>query len=343
MSRISIRSFALTAGVLIASANSCHADDFFKNKQIKIIVGAEAGGSYDMHARLIARFLPRHIPGEPQIIVQNMQGAASMMAANYAYAVAPQDGTVLVAVLQTLVLSQLIGNNNAKFDARRLQWIGNPAASVNVIVTWHSSAVKTLTDALQQPEAIGVPSAAASGGMEIALSNNILGTKFQAVTGYRGGSDIAVAMERGEVAGRAGESWDGWKQTRPDWVRDKLINVIVQIGPTRAKDLPEVPLLADATDDNAKRKVLKLYSDGVALGRPLAVGPEVPPERVAILREAFRRTTSDPLFLYEARRLGIEVDPIYGEQLQTIVTTIFSASRDTIDKMVAILNAGDKD
>jgi tripartite-type tricarboxylate transporter receptor subunit TctC len=324
---------ALAAAALLASAGTATADDFFKNKQIKLIVGADAGGSYDIHARLVARFLGQHIPGNPQILVQDMQGAGSINAANYAYGGAPQDGTLLVAVLQTLVHNQIFRDKNVRFDAGQFQWIGNSTASVNVIVTWHSSPVKTFKDAQQQSVVIGVTSAASSGGMEVALANNVLGTKFQAVTGYRGGNEIDIAIERGEVLGRAGQSWDGWKQTRPAWLKDRKLNVVVQIGQARAKDLPDIPLLTEMADDKEKRQILALYSDGVALGRPLLVGPGVPAERVAILRSAFRQTMNDPRFIAEANKMGIEPNPIFGEQLQSIVTEMLATPRDIVDKL----------
>jgi tripartite-type tricarboxylate transporter receptor subunit TctC len=325
--------FVLALLALAAASGTAHADDFYRNKQIKVIVGADAGGSYDIHARLVARYLPQHIPGTPQILVQDMQGAGSMMAANYVYSVAPQDGTMIAAVLQTLVQNQLTLDPNVKFDAAQFQWIGNPSASVNVIVTWHTSPVQTFADVLQKPVLIGVTSAGSSGGIEVALANNVLGAKFQPITGYRGSNDIDIAMERGEVFGRAGQSWDGWKQTRPDWVNNKWLNVVLQIGQARAKDLPDVPLMTEATDDPEKRQVLALYSAGIALGRPLAVGPGVPPERVAMLREAFRQTMSDPAFIAEAQRIGIEVAPIYGEQLQSIVRGMLGTPRAIIDKL----------
>jgi tripartite-type tricarboxylate transporter receptor subunit TctC len=326
-------SLGLAAAILLAAVCSAAADDFFKNKQVKLIVGADAGGSYDIHARLVARFLSQHIPGNPHILVQNMQGAGSINAANYVYGVAPQDGTVVAAVLQTLVHNQIFRDKSVKFDAARFQWIGNSTASVNVIATWHTSPVKTFKDAQQHPVVIGVTSAASSGGMEIALANNMLGTKFQPVTGYRGGNEIDIAIERGEVLGRAGQSWDGWKQTRPTWLKDKLLNVIVQIGQARAKDLPDIPLLTEVEEDREKRQIVALYSDGIALGRPLLVGPGVPAERVAILREGFRQTMSDPRFVDEAHRQGIELEPAFGEQLQSIVTRMLETPRDVIDKL----------
>ncbi|MEA2906951.1 MAG: hypothetical protein QOI12_4338 [Alphaproteobacteria bacterium] len=323
----------LGAAAILALASAAHADDFYRGKQIKLLVGADPGGSYDIHARLIARFLAQHIPGNPQILVQNMQGAGSLNAANFVYGVAPQDGTVMVAVLQTIVQNQLSNDRNVKFDAGRFQWIGNPTASVNVIVTWHSSPVKTLQDAMAEPAVIGITSQASSGGMEVALANNVLGTKFQAVTGYRGGNEIDIALERGEVVGRAGQSWAGWKQTRPGWIRDQQLNILAQIGQARARDLAHVPLITEAADGDEKRQILALYSDGIALGRPLLVGPGVPAERVAILRLAFRQTIGDPRFLEEAARLGVDIEPIHGAELQAIVGRMLATPRDIVGKL----------
>jgi tripartite-type tricarboxylate transporter receptor subunit TctC len=281
----------------------------------------------------VAQFLGQHIPGDPQIVVQDMQGAGSINATNYVYSVAPQDGTVLLAPLQTLVYNQLFRDKSVRFDAGQMHWIGNPTASVNVIVTLDNSSVKTFQDALQKPVVIGITSAASSGGMEIALANNVLGAKFRPVTGYRGGNAIDIAIERGEVLGRAGQSWDGWKQTRPTWVKDKKLNVLVQIGQERAKDLPDVPLLTDVADNEQKRQILALYSNGIALGRPLAVAPGVPADRVATLRAAFRATMSDPKFIETAAKAGIVLHPIYGEQLQSIVTEMLAAPRDIVDQL----------
>jgi tripartite-type tricarboxylate transporter receptor subunit TctC len=330
------RGLAVVAALATAAMPwTAAADDFYRNKQVKLVVGADVGGSYDLNARLLARFLCQYIPGHPQILVQNMPGAGSVTATNYVFGVAPQDGTVLVAALQTLLQNQLSLDRNVKFDGRQLHWIGNPAASVNVIVTWHTSGVTTIADAVRQSVILGVTSPASSGGMEVALANNVLGTRFQAVTGYKGGNEIDIAMERGEAQGRAGQSWDGWKQTRPDWIRDRKLNVILQIGQVRAKDLRDVPLMTELAGDAEARQVLELYSDGTALGRPLALGPGVAPDKVAILRTAFRDMTRDARFIEEAARLGFEINPIQGEDLQAIVARSLAAPRLIVEKMEA--------
>jgi tripartite-type tricarboxylate transporter receptor subunit TctC len=339
MTKRSLRQIASALGIgwLMASGTCVAAEDFYGGKPIKLIVGANVGGSYDIHARLLARFLERHIAGSPEILVQNLPGAGSMTAANYVYGVAPQDGTVLLAPIQTIVQNQLLNERGARFDAARLQWIGNPTASVNVIATWHTSSVKTFKDAFNRSAAIGVTSPSSSGGVEIALANNILGMKFKMVSGYRG-FDIDIAMERGEIDGRAGQSWAGWKQTRPEWVRDGRLNVILQTGHARARDLPDVPLLTEAVDNDERRQIVALYSKGVTLGRPLAVGPGVPKQRVDVLRKAFHETMNDPRFVEEAGRLGVNVEPIYGDQLQSIVLQMLATPQDVVRKLETAAN-----
>ena len=329
--------FLLAVGVAFGIMPAAMADNFYNNKQIKLIIGTDTGGSYDLNGRLIAKHLGRHIPGTPTIIVQNMPGAGSIVATNYVSEIAPQDGTVIAAILQTLLLqSQISKDNLIKFDIRRLNWIGNPSAgTVNVLVTWHDSSVKSIKEAQEKSVAIGLTSIAATDGVEFAVVQNLLGTRFKPVTGYKGGNEINIAMERGEIFGRIGQSWSGWKQTRPDWVRDKKLNVLVQIGPKPASDLRGVPLLKDIPEDSETRQVVGLYSDTIALGRPLVAGPKVPPERIAILRKAFRDLMTDPEYLAEAKKLGIDVEPFFGEDLQKFVEKMLSTPPELVSKLEA--------
>ena len=322
--------FFLAAGLHFAAASAV-AEEFYANRQVTLLIGNNAGTSYDVSARLIGRHIGRLIPGGPAILPKNMPGASGLIATNHAVNIAPHDGTVIVAALQTIPLRQVMGDENVKFDAATLHWIGNPATSVNVIVTWHSSPVKTIADAKGQVVQMGATTRDASSGVEVALANNLLGTKFKLVGGYKG-NDIDLAMERGEVDGRAGQSWDGWKLTKPDWVRDKQLNVLVQLGLTRAKDLPDVPLFSELASNAENKLILDLFAIPIALGRPLFVGPGVPAERVALLREAFRATMVDAQFLAEANKLNLEVDPIYGEELQTLVQRMLATPVATVAK-----------
>jgi tripartite-type tricarboxylate transporter receptor subunit TctC len=313
------------------TALSARADDFYRGTKIQLIVGTDVGGSYDLSARLIARFLPKYIDGSPALVVQNIPGAGSVVAANMIYNVAPQDGSVIGAFVQTLPLSQLFGDAQTRFDVGRFQWIGNPTSSPNVIVALKMTGVVTIDDARKKEISIGVTSRASSGGMEVALANNLLGTQFKPVMGYKGGREIDLAIERHEVLGRAGQSWEGWKQTRPDWIKNGAINVLVQIGPRKAKDLPDTPLITELSNEAQAKQVLSLYSATIALGRPLAMGPGVPAERVQQVRAAFRQTMTDPAFLQDAIAVGYEIDPIEGDELQKIVSSLSGVPPDLVE------------
>jgi tripartite-type tricarboxylate transporter receptor subunit TctC len=322
---------ALMLGFLPWAPAQADVAGFYRNHPITILVGNNAGVSYDISARLIGRHLSHHIPGSPTIVAKNMPGASGLIATNHAYNVAPQDGTVLVATLPGIAMRQILGDENVKFDANKLHWIGNPATPVIVMATWHASPVKTMTDALRQPVQLGATTRDSSGGVTSALANNLLGTKFKLITGYKG-SDIDLAMERGEVDGRAAQFWDGWKLARPDWVRDKKLNVLVQFGVARAKDLPDVPLMSELVKNDEQRRIVDLFVIPIAMGRPLFVAPGVPADRVDALREAFRRTMGDAAFLAEANKIDLEIEPMFGEELQALVSRMMTTPADVVAK-----------
>lgn len=324
---------ALTlSSAVAAQSNNPLADDFYKDRQIRLIIGTAAGGSYDFSGRMVGRHIAKHIPGNPSIVVQNMPGAASLNAANHVYNVAPRDGSVIVAVVQTMPQQQLFGDKNVKFDAAKFQWIGNPSSSVTVVMAWHTAPVKTIADAFQNSIVMGAAGRVGNDATVPALLNTVLGTKFNIVAGYKGGNEIDLAMERGEVAGRAGQSWDGWKVTRPDWIKTGKLNPLLQIGIARATDLPDVPLASELAKTDEQKQIVNLFSATVALGRPLLAGPGVPKERVAVLREAFKRTMADAGFLAEARKANYEVAPILGEEMQAIVARMMTAPQDIVEK-----------
>jgi tripartite-type tricarboxylate transporter receptor subunit TctC len=332
MRHVGWREGVTAAGLLLLGMAPASAQDFYRDKQLRIVVGTDAGGDHDFSARLVARHLSRHIPGTPQTIVQNMPGAASMTAANYLANSAPQDGTVIAALVQTIAQTQIFGDKNVKYDVTKLHWIGTPSSSVTVIVTWSSSPVRSLAEAMRQTALLGSTTRTSAAGTEAALANNLLGTRFQLVTGYKGGNEIDLAMERGEIAGRAGQSWAGWKATRPDWLRDGKLNILMQTGLHRAPELASVPLMAELATEPEKRRILELYTGAVSLGRPLVVGPGVPPERVALLRAAFREMTRDPLFREDAAKAGADIEPVEGEVLQSIVAKMVATPPDIVAK-----------
>jgi tripartite-type tricarboxylate transporter receptor subunit TctC len=324
---------AMTLAVLTLTAGhgGAQADDFYNKRQITLLIGNNVGSDYDISARLVSRHIHRHIPGSPSIVPQNMPGASSLIATNYVYNIAPQDGSVLASALQSIPLRQAFGDDNVKFDTAKLKWIGNPATSPNVMVMWHTSPIKTIEDAMRQSVPMGATTPDAASGVEVALTNNVLGTRFQLVTGYKG-PQINFALEQGEVHGRAGQTWSGWKTSHPHWVKDGLIRVILQVGIKRAEDLPNVPLMLDFAKTEEQRQILNLFSAPIGIGRPLFVGPAVPAERVALLRDAFRKTMADPAYLAEAKQMNLDVSPVYGDELQALVGRMLATPPDVLAK-----------
>ena len=312
---------------------------FYKGKSVDLDIGYAPGGGYDAYGRLVAQFLGRHIPGTPTIVVRNMPGGGGRVVAGYIYNAAPKDGTVLAMADQSLVLQQAIRDPTILFDSTKLKWIGNPDADNNTVAVWYTTGVTSVADAKRVEVVIGATGPNTSAQIPQVM-NAILHTKFKIVSGYPGGNDINLAMEKGEVGGRGSNPWATWKATRPDWLRDKKLVIIAQIGLTKAPDLPNVPLLVDLASDPQDKAILKLISAPATIGRPIFTSPGVPAERVAALRRAFDDTVKDPAFLAEAKRENLDVNPVSGTELQSIVDDLVSNTPKPIaDRLAAIINA----
>jgi len=303
-----------------SAASAQPADTFYAGKRIKMIAGAPVGGGYDLYSRLIARHIGRHIPGEPSAFVVNMPGAASVNAANYVANVAPQDGTELLMVVQTIPMAQLTRGIGARFDLARFNWLGSMSDDANVFIAWHTTGVRSLKDVQEREFVVGATNQTAIGGMYPAIMNKFMGTRFKIVLGYKSGESIDLAMERREIDGRAGASWSSLKTVRAHRLRDNEINVFLQIGLRKEPDLSDVPLLTDLARDDTERKVLQFYSSLTAVARAVAVGPGVPPERVAVLRRAFMAALTDPALVAEAAKQSIDIRAVAADRLQQIVT-----------------------
>jgi tripartite-type tricarboxylate transporter receptor subunit TctC len=314
----------LCLAVLLGGAGPALGDaisDLYKGERITLIVGYGTGGGYDQYARVLARFYGDHIPGNPVIVPQNMPGAGSRKAANWLYNVAPRDGTALATLGQNTPTDQALGAEGIQFDVRRFNWIGNMIVVNNTLATWHTSGVRTIEDARAKSIPVGASGAASPSVLYPQASNNLLGTRFKIISGYPGGGDINIAMERGEVMGRGSNSWASWKSTRPDWLRDRLINIVFQVGPRREADLPEVPLWTELAEGE-ERRVLEVLSGDVAVGRPIVAPPGVADDRVRALRAAFDATMKDSRFRAEAARQRMDINPLGGEELQRTVGRI---------------------
>jgi tripartite-type tricarboxylate transporter receptor subunit TctC len=311
------------AGLMLAACSSAMAAEsaagFYKNKTITLVIGADPGGTYDPPGRLLARHLPKHIPGTPRMVVEDMPGAGSALAANYLMG-APQDGTVLVGLLGTIALAQALGEVKLQADLTKLQWIGNMAEQAEVVLVWHTAPANTIEDAKRVALIMGAPSPGTNTGMMPRILNHVLGTKFKVITGY-GFASLDVAMERGEIHGQAGASWMP-RGKYADMVKAGTLRVLLQSG-FRDPSLGDVPLLQDLVDKNSEGgQLIELFSSPGVIGKPTIAGPGVPKERVALLRKAYEETMIDPAFLADAERIGVPIHPVSGEELQSVVKRI---------------------
>jgi tripartite-type tricarboxylate transporter receptor subunit TctC len=339
MKRSRIALAAVTAAIVTGEATVASADPietFYSGKRLKIVVGAPVGGGYDLYSRLLARHIGKHIPGQPSVMVVNMPGAVSVNAANYLANIAPQDGTESLTVVQTISFAQVAGGPNIHFDLARFQWLGSMSDDANVFVAWHTADVKSIEDVRNRELVVGATNLTAIGALYPAVMNRFMGTRFKIVLGYKSGDAVDLAMERGEVDGRAGASWSSLKSMRAHRLRDKEINIFLQIGLRKEPDLIDVPLLIDLARNNTEQKVLQFYSSLTAVARALAVAPGVPAERVAALRRAFDETMHDPALLADAAKQSIDIRPIEGRRLQDIVTDMVHTD-PTILQLDAIL------
>jgi len=324
---------ALTAPVHAQSAQSSQsAEEFYRGRTITILVGFTAGGGYDLYARLLGRHMGRYLPGNPSVIVQNMPGAGSLKATQYVYGVAPKDGTVLATVSRGMVTEPLL--NDAKFDATKLTWIGSITSETSVCATWHTSPVKTWPDMLAREFSLGGSAIGADPDTFALILRNVFGAKVKLVTGYPGGNDINLAMERGEVEGRCGWSWTSLKSQKA-WL--KQINVLVQFALEKNSDLPDVPSALERAANDEQRQVLRLLIAGQFVGRPFFTSPGIPSDRRAALRRAFDATMTDPRFLEEAAKIDLEISPIAAEAIDAFLAELYRTPRDIVRKAVTAI------
>ncbi len=333
---------ALTLGLLAAGSfvGSAHAqsavETFYKGKILDLYIGFTSGGTYDTYSRLVAQFMGDHIPGKPKIVPKQMVGAGSRAAATHIFNIAPKDGTQLATADQALAMQQVLNDPGIQFDANKFIWIGNPIADNNTMAAWTASGVTSIDEAKKREFVVGANGITASAQYPQAM-NVLLGTKFKIITGYPGGTDINLAMQRGEVAIRGQNSWSSWKSQHMDWIKAKEITILVQIGLTKDKELPEVPLLMDLATAPDDRAALKLLSAPTAIGRPIFTTPGVPQERVEALRAAFNATMKDPAFLAAAAKANMDLNPVSGEELQRIVAELFATPPSAVQRLKEIL------
>jgi tripartite-type tricarboxylate transporter receptor subunit TctC len=322
----------------ISAARAQGPADFYKGKSIDLYVGYSAGGGYDVYARALARHLGRHIAGNPAIVPRNMPGAGSLVLANWLYNVAPRDGTAFGTIGRGVAFDPLLGSTKAQFDASKFNWIGSMNDEVSVCVAWHTTGITRLEQVMQTELTVGGSGPAADTDQFPKVLNGTIGTKFRIVTGYPGGNDVDLAIERGEVMGRCGWSWSSVIATHKKWIDENKISVLVQLSLKRHPDLPNVPLVMDLARTNEEKQIFKLVFARQPMGRPFLAPPEVPSERATALRQAFMDTMKDTEFLAEAEKMQLEINPVSGSAVQEIVQQAYQTPKSVADKVADMVN-----
>jgi hypothetical protein len=331
---------ALTGAALMSFGSAAAADeasDFYRGRTITVIVGFGPGGGYDLYARLLAHYLGNHIAGQPNVVVQNMEGAGSVRAANYVYSVAPKDGTVIAAVNQNMPMYQMLGGAGAQFNAADINWLGSMASSNGTLYTWHQSGIKSLEDAKARDVLLGGAGTTSDSYIYPTLLNGLIGTRFKVINGYAGSKEIHLALERGEVMGRGGNTWASLTSSNQDWVDQKKINILVQIGFKSEPEITQVPLLIDLVKTPPEKQIVTVVTLPTALGYTNWLAPEVPASRMKLLRAAYDATMQDQTFLAEAAKHAMMIRPQTGAEIEALIKQAAAVPKPVLERTAQLL------
>jgi len=329
----SIRTMAAAVLCLALGAGAASADpvaDFYKGKQINWILSAGAGGGYSAYALAFAPYLSQHIPGKPHIVVQNMPGAGGIRAMLFLQSVAPKDGTTIGLVHSSVPFAPLYGIKGANFDPRQMNWIGSINAATGICVSWTASGITTWQDLFDKEFIVGGTGAGSQMETMPAMLNKLFGTHIKVISGYKGGNDVYLAMERGEVHGRCGGLISSIKSTRPDWFPQHKVSVPIQIALARDPEFPDSPAIIEFAKDDRTRAILQLILAPMEMDRPILVPPGTPKDTVAALHKAFHETMIDPAFIAEAERQHLEIQEVDGDRIATLLKTGFALPPDVV-------------
>ena len=339
LARASLIVLTLVLAAFVAREGTAQTpEQFYKGKLLDLEIGYPTGGSNDAYGRLIANHLGRHIPGAPTIVPRNTPGAGSFLAVNRVYSNLPKDGTVLALGAPTLALDERLGSQGVRFKTAELNFIGRVDSLINIVMMWKTSKVKSIADAQMLESTLSGTGAGSTVSIYPTVLNNVIGTKFKLVMGYRGSNEAMLAMERGEVEGHS-TAWAAVKVAKPDWLRDKTVNIIVQFALKRHPELPDIPTAVELARNDDKRAVLSAIMNASEVGTAFFTTPGIAPERLAALRRAFDDTMKDPDFLAEAQRLRLGVSPLAGEELQKLVAQVSNLSPALLDRVRAVYPA----
>jgi tripartite-type tricarboxylate transporter receptor subunit TctC len=327
---------AVALGLPLPAAAQDAVADFYKGKQVAITVGFASGGSASLYSQVLARHMGRHMPGNPNFVVQHMPGAGGLLVTNNSANNAPRDGTVFTITDRAVPLEPLLGNSNAKFDARKFGWIGNANVEYTTCLAWHTARVKTLADAFTHELVVGGTGAEATAVIFPKAVNKLLGTKIKVVLGYPGSTEILLAMERGEAEGFCAIGWTFVKLRKGDWLREKKINVLFQMALKKHPEIPDVPFIPDLAKTPEDRQVFEFLFTPQEFGRAFFAPPDVPSARLAALRQAFERTLKDRAFLEDADKAGLEIQFVAGDEVQKQIERVYATPKAVIERAKAV-------
>src|SRR5262245_13421287 len=321
-------------GTCVPQAKADAVADFYRARTVPIVVSSSAAGGYDTLARVIARHIGRHLPGNPAFIVRNMPGAGGITATNFLYNNAERDGSVIGLVQNNTPFEPLFGTKEARYDPVKFNWLGSPSSETAMVLIWHTVPVSSVADLTTHEVTVGVSGANSTPAFFTRLLNAMLGTRMKPINGYPGQNDVLLAMERRELDGHPSAFFSSVRSTRPTWLREKTARAILQYGPQKLAELDDVPFAPDLVAKDDDRLVMQAAFAPLALGRPFLVPPGVPSGRVVVLRRAFAATMADPDFLAEAQTMGLGVNaPRTGEQMQEVMDRVYRSPPRVIDRL----------
>jgi tripartite-type tricarboxylate transporter receptor subunit TctC len=328
-------SIALAFAALGATQTSASAqsNNFYADKTITIICWSGAGSLYDVNARFLGRHFTRKLPGNPQVIVRNMTGGGGVVATNHLANAAPKDGTTLAVVARGMGIEPLLGGEQARFDPLKLQWIGSTSPEVSVIAVRSETGVRTLEDLRTREVAVAGPAPGSDGVTYPNTLNNLLGTRLRIVTGYRSGPEMVLAVERREVEGRGSWSWASFRTEGMPMLQKGELRILLQMSLRKSPELPDVPLVMDYAKTDEQRQILETILTGQTMAWPLVAPAETPRDRVELLRKTFIDMLADEEAKAEAKKLGIDIEPVSGEEIETLLKRVYATPPAIIDRV----------
>lgn len=310
----------------------------FSGKTIEILIGFGPGGGHDAYGRAFAQFYGKNLPGEPAVVARNMPGAGSLTVLNHIATIARPDGLSIGTFDPQLLTAPLLGASNARYDVNKLYWIGSLVDATNVCITWAPSGIATWEDLLSDKEiTFGSTGPSAALYQHAAILKNMFGSKARIVSGYKGTAEVRLAMQRGEVTGNCGDNWASLKGTAADLLKEKKIVIPVQFAVKKHPELPNVPLILDQAKSEEDKAALKLLLGAQASGRPYAIPPGAPADIVAALRTGFDKTMQDKDFLAFTKKVGLDLQPMTGAQVQDVITEIYRTPPAAVEKAKAMI------